>query len=171
MRLTGIVIAAALAAGCATTQGQGQGGPVREVEDYYPLAVGNSWTYEAEMLGTKSARTIQIVGQEGVFFVDDTGQKLTIDAYGLRDDKRYLLQEPIQQDHAWKNTVAVGATERYRIDSVGATCEVPAGTFKDCVFARDVGIVRIAVDLNREGTRVPQHRIQLTKYELKGGAP
>lgn len=189
MRLMAIVLAAVSFAGCATTQSGAQAAPTREAEAYYPLAVGNKWTYEAEMLGQKSTQTIEIVAQEGPFFVDNTGQKLTVDAYGLRDDRRYLLQEPISQDHAWKNTVSVSATERYRIDSVGATCDAPAGTFQDCVivtstlrrdkdtqlaneitFARGVGIVRIAVDLIRNGTRTPQHRIALVSYQLEGGA-
>lgn len=189
MRLWAFVLATVSFAGCATTQAGGAATPTRVAEDYYPLAVGNRWTYEAEMLGQKSTQTIEIVAQEGPFFVDNTGQKLTVDAYGLRDEKRYLLQEPITQDHAWKNTVSVSATERYRIDSVGATCETPAGTFDDCVivtstlrrdentqlaneitFARGVGIVRIAVDLIRSGTRTPQHRIALVGYQLEGRA-
>lgn len=189
MRFFVVILAAAFVAGCATTT-RGPSAPQRTAESYYPLAVGNRWTYDAEFLGEKRTHTVEIVSREGGFFVDNNGARLTIDAYGVRDDRRYLLQEPIQQDHAWKNTVSVSATERYKIDSVGATCETPAGVFKDCVivssslrvdkdttlinemtFAREVGLVRIAVDLNKGGQRVPQHRLALQSYELKGSTP
>lgn len=185
MKVWALAVTAALVTGCATTP-SGPGAPQRTAEAYYPLAIGNRWTYDADFLGEKRTHTVELVSREGGFFVDNNGAKLTIDAYGIRDDRRYLLQEPIQQDHAWKNTVSVSATERYKIDSVGATCETPAGVFKDCVivtsslkveehttlinemtFARDVGLVRVAVDLSRNGQRTPQHRLQLVSYELK----
>lgn len=188
MRSKAVVLAALVAAGCATTA-QGPAAPQRTAEDYFPLAVGNRWTYEVDFLGEKRQHTVELVGQESGFFVDNEGARLTIDAYGVRDERRYLLQEPVQQDHAWKNTVSVSATERYRIESVGATCETPAGVFKDCVvvsstlkvdndntlineltFARDVGLVRIATDLSRNGQRTPQHRRELLSFELKGQA-
>lgn len=174
-----------LMAGCATAPSQlpSRG---RSAQDYYPLALGNRWTYEREMLGEKRSETIEIVAQEGGYYVDSRGAKLRVDGFGVRDELRYLLQEPIEQDHAWKNTVSPSATERYRIESVGATCETPAGTFPDCVivsstlklpepnaalvneltFARGVGLVKVAVDLEKHGVRTPQHRMKLTGYTL-----
>ncbi|MDQ3266923.1 MAG: hypothetical protein M3Y59_25265 [Myxococcota bacterium] len=171
--------------GCATTGSSG-GAPRREAADYYPLAVGNQWTYQVKTaLGEQQEAKVEIVSQQDGYFLDNRGGKLRVDAYGLRDELRYLLQEPIESDHAWKNTVSAQATERYKILSVGATCEVPAGTFQDCVtvsstlrvdpqselindltFVRGVGMVRMEVDLKRNGNRVRQHQLELKSFSL-----
>jgi len=179
------LVAAGVVTGCATAGGAHGSAPQRAAADYYPLAVGNAWTYEATRLGETREMPVKIVGREDGYFVDNNGARLTIDAYGVRDERRYLLQEPIRTDHAWKNTVSVQTTERYTIQSVGATCEVPAGVFPDCVmvsstvrvdpqselindltFARGVGLVSVQVDLKRNGTRTPQHKMVLKSYSV-----
>jgi hypothetical protein len=68
----------------------------------------------------------------------------------------------------------------------GVTCEAPAGVFQDCVqvegrnrvdqdttlintftFAPGVGLVRIQVEAERAGRRIPQTWLELTSYQVK----
>jgi len=50
---------------------------------YYPLAVGNSWTYS--LRGSDKRETIQIVGRDGPWFLDDHRGRLRYEADGVRD--------------------------------------------------------------------------------------
>src|SRR5262249_37898144 len=43
---------------------------------FYPLAVGNRWVYQANFLGEKAERTVQIVKEEDGFFFDNQGGAL-----------------------------------------------------------------------------------------------
>lgn len=184
-----VVLAVGLAFGCAS----GKGAAKSDVKgstaaEYYPLKVGNSWTYDVKLLGQKAAKTVTLVKQEESWFVDsdDPPQRLAADAYGVRDDKRYLLREPVQVGTTWTNVVSVEAVEHYKILSTGSPCQVVAGKFSDCVvvesrlrvpqgqgmlineltFARGVGLVRIATTLETNGNRVPQASLELTGYTL-----
>lgn len=161
------------------------GGIERPARDYYPLSVGNAWTYDVTSSGRTTPVTVSILRQEDGFFVDSQGAKLTADAFGVRDDRRYLLQEPVQEGHGWKNTVTVSSTEHYRIVSAGKPCEVPAGKFPDCVvvesqnrgtggvslvntltFARGVGMVRVNVSAVKDGQTIPQVELALRSFQL-----
>jgi hypothetical protein len=62
---------------------------------YFPLAVGNRWTYEATYLGEKSSREVELVAFRDGSFVDREGRALRVDSRGLRDQTRYLLHEPL----------------------------------------------------------------------------
>ena len=163
----------------------------KPAEAYYPLAVGNRWTYRARLLGEERVQEVRILRREGGYFVDSAGGKLVSDPWGVRDDKRYLLKNPVETGGGWTNVVSVSSVERYQVVSTGGGCEVPAGAFPDCIqvegrnpvdgtttlvneltFAAGVGLVRIRVEAERkDGRRIPQTLVELASYELKGQAP
>jgi hypothetical protein len=176
---------ALVALGCAKRVGT----PVergRDARAYLPLAVGNEWRYEVSSLGKKQEATIRIEKIDGPFFIDSRGAKLRADAFGVRDERRYLIQEPVKVGTTWKNVISPSSVEHYEILQAGSPCEVPAGKFPDCVmvesknrgpenvtlvnrmtFARGVGMVRVAVTMTKPGMdEVPQHQLQLVWYKL-----
>ena len=180
-----------LGAGCAT----GRGPRLKDVKGdtaggYYPLTVGNKWTYQVNYLGEQRTDTVVIEREDNGFFVDSHQSRLAVDAYGVRDDKRYLIREPVTAGTTWTNVVSVEAAEHYKIVSARASCEVPAGHFPDCVvvesrvraprdatlvneltFAHGVGLVRVATVLEQGGRRLPQTKIELAAYHLASAAP
>ena len=153
--------------------------------DYYPLAVGNWWTYQANFLGEKSERRVEIVGWRNGFYLDSQGQELMVDGIGVRDQRRYLLREPIEVGRSWTNVVSVSSVEHYQVKEVGVPCQALAGAFRDCVrvesrspvnesstlfneitFAPQVGIVRIEITLEARGKRIPQHQYSLKEFKV-----
>jgi hypothetical protein len=79
-------------------------------------------------------------------------------------------------------------TERYQILRAGGACEAPAGAFQNCVqvegrnrvdekttlintftFAPGVGLVRIQVEAEQDGRRIPQTWLELTSYKVQPG--
>ena len=176
---------ALVALGCAKRVGT-SAEPERDARAYMPLAVGNEWRYEVTSLGRKQEATIRIEKVDGSFFVDNRGTKMKADAFGVRDERRYLLQEPVKAGTTWKNVISPSSVEHYEILQAGSPCEVPAGKFPDCVtvesknrgaenvtlvnrmtFARGVGMVRVVVVMIQPGKQeVPQHQLQLVSYKL-----
>jgi len=153
--------------------------------DYQPLAIGNAWSYAGKMMNQPVERTITIIGVQNRFFVDDANGKLRVDAEGLRDDRRYLLKDPIQKGNRWKSIVSVSSTEHYEILDTGFNAQTPAGHFQDCVlvrgvnridreremstewtFAPGVGIVRIATSVKVGDKDIPQGLIELKSFKL-----
>jgi hypothetical protein len=152
--------------------------------DYYPLKLGSSWTYEIQLLGETKAMEVRLLKETADGFIEDsTGARLKLDALGVRDPKRYLLQEPVEVGHRWTNVVSVSSVERYEIVAADGPCEAPAGSWASCVvvqstnrikdgellvnemtFARGVGIVRVSTSLESEGRRIPQTSVALIKY-------
>jgi hypothetical protein len=158
-----------------------------QVADYYPLAVGNRWTYVVNGRAEKLVE-VRILKEEGGFFHDSQGGQLAVDGFGIRDQKRYLLRAPLETGRTWTNVVSVSSTERYQILRTGAPCESPAGVFKDCVqvegrnrvdsdttlvntftFAPGVGLVRIQVEAEQGGRRIPQTWLELASFQVKPG--
>ena len=157
---------------------------------YYPLAVGNRWTYRVNGREDKPV-TVEVLKEEDGYFQDSQGGQLTVDGFGVRDRKRYLLREPLTEGSQWTNVVSVASTERYRILQAGVPCDAPAGAFSECVrveasnrvdantslineftFARGVGIIRVAVSVQRgSGERLPQTSLELVSYKLNPPAP
>ncbi|RKH62744.1 hypothetical protein [Corallococcus aberystwythensis] len=156
------------------------------IGQYYPLAVGNAWTYRIDARDDKPV-TVEIVKEQDGYFVDNQGGQLTVDAFGLRDPKRYLLRGPLEAGRGWNNVVSVSSTERYQLVQVGFACKVPAGSFPNCVsvegrnkvdaqttlvntmtFAAGVGLVRVDVATEHQGKRVPQTELELVSYKLDG---
>jgi hypothetical protein len=176
-----------LFAACATTSGSTAGGDKPKgaaASEYYPLTVGNSWTYHVKALGEEREQTITIQGEDNGFLKDNAGNELTADAYGVRDKLRYLLREPVEPGTHWTNVVSASSIEDYKIVSV-ESCTVAAGHFERCAivesrnkadpkhtlvntftFAQGVGIVRIETELHTGQDRIPQVRLELQKYSL-----
>lgn len=183
----GALLAALVLGGCAARQVEAppRARATGDVSQYYPLAVGNRWTYRVNGREDKPV-SVEILKEEGGYFHDSQGGQLAVDAFGLRDPKRYLLRAPIEAGHAWTNVVSVSSTERYRILEAGVRCEAPAGTFDGCVrvegrnridadatlvntqtFAPGVGLVRMQVDVEAKGQRVPQTWLELTSWQVR----
>ena len=183
----GLALAAAIAAGCAgQREGRAPSSSRSDASEYMPLAVGNTWVYRRGHLGAEAEERVEIVREEGGFFVDNRGNALQIDAFGLRDPKRYLLRHPIEPGREWTNVVSVSSMERYKILDAGFSCEVPAGTFQRCVrvesknridsdrtlvnemtFAPGVGIVNLSLYLEDKGRRIPQGSLALKSFTVK----
>lgn len=172
-----------VALGCAHSAGSSPGTGGARASQYYPLAVGHKWTYERAVLGETGTFEISIDKRDGAAFVDSTGARLSLDAFGVRDDRRYLLKEPIEEGKGWNNTISASTFERYVITSTKATVTVPAGTFDDCVvvesknrikdnavlvnqmtFAKGVGMVMIRTHLETDGRKLPQAVLRLQKH-------
>jgi len=185
------LIAAVLLASCAHTKGEAaKADDAKAADAYYPLAVGTGWKYQVQLLGEKRTIDVAIIKQEGGFFTDSMGAKLSADAYGVRDEKRYLLRNPIREGTTWTNVVSVSSVEHYKIVSAGAACEAPAGRWNDCVtvesrnrvatdkelvnemtFAPNVGIVRLSTVLEDKGKRIPQSTLALLAFTPAAPAP
>jgi hypothetical protein len=178
---------AAVSAGCAMFGGGKPSSDWKPLEPsaYYPLAVGNSWTYSANVLGNHAEDTITIVKQDFGWFVDDHKGRLKVDAYGLRDDKRYLIREPLAVGKTWTSIVSVQSVEKAKIVGVDDSITVLAGVFDHCLtveitnrqddthtlvnrttYAPNVGIVKIQVALDAEGKLTPQSDVELVSYKV-----
>jgi len=185
-RMAWLAVAMALAgAGCAT-QRRAAGRSGTDLSSYMPLAVGNSWTYERDHLGATGEVRVEIVREEKGSYVDNRGNTLQVDAFGIRDSKRYLLRHPLEAGSQWSTVVSVSSIERNKILDAGFTCEAPAGTFQDCVrvesqnridaerslinemtFAPGVGLVRVSLFLDEKGRRIPQGGLALKSFTVK----
>lgn len=172
--------------GCATTSNHAAGSDAAPTAAaYYPLAVGNQWIYEADVLGEKREETVQIQDLQGGFFRDSQHGELTADAYGVRDQKRYLLRDPLETGREWTNVVSVSSVEHYKVLEADIQCDAPAGKFEHCVrvegrnridpkttlvnrmtFAPGVGIVRVEVVAEVNGKAIPQTRLALKSFKL-----
>jgi hypothetical protein len=179
------LLLAVLLCACAHSEG-GHARPTSTAASYYPLAVGNRWTYQANFLGERSLKDVTIVRRKGAFFEDSQGQALAVDAYGLRDQQRYLLRDPLEKGATWTNVLSVSSIEHYTLAAVGEPCSVPAGNFEGCIrvqsqnridsqktllaeltFAPNVGIVRVRTTITEaSGKQIPQTELKLLKYEL-----
>jgi hypothetical protein len=180
-----VVLLVLSALGCATVASTG-GQPEAKATSaatFFPLAVGTSWEYEAQMLGEKRTLPVTILEVRDGAAVDSTGARLQADAWGVRDQKRYLLRDPVVVGTKWTNIVSPSSVEAYEILAVDQPCETPAGSFSGCVvvesrnrideqralvnemtLAPNVGIVRIATTLLDGGKRVPQSELRLTRF-------
>jgi len=155
---------------------------------YFPLAVGNHWTYQATYLGERSTRRVELIAFRDGSYVDRDGRALRFDREGVRDQVRYLLHEPLTAGATWTSVVAPGSAEHYRVVSVREPCEAPAGKFKDCVevesrtiadpthpgrflvnrvtFAAGVGIIRVRTALEEAERTAPTAELQLTAFDV-----
>ncbi len=155
--------------------------------DYFPLAVGNSWTFvdHSPQRAEPTRHTVRIVGRDPAgYFVDDQRGALRADGDCLHDRSRRLLCRPLEVGRAWSSIVSASATEHYRIVAVGETVAVPAGTFHRCVrvrsqvraggveqiaeltYAPGVGLVRLETFAVVHGVAEPQVRGVLEAYHV-----
>jgi hypothetical protein len=171
-----------------SSRGKAPAAGLPESARYFPLAVGDRWTYQATYLGERSTRQVELVAFRDGSYVDRDGRALRVDSEGLRDQVRYLLRDPLTVDATWTSVVAPGAAENYRVLSVHAPCEAPAGRFPDCVvvesratadpsnparvlvnritFAAGVGIVRVQTALSEGQRSIPTAELLLTSFEV-----
>jgi len=174
-------------AACATTAGTSTTTPAKTLPNaavFYPLELGTVWTYEVKLLG--EARTIEVTTLKKTsdgFVEDSTGAQFLADSYGVRDQKRYLLRNPIETGTKWTNVVSVSSVEIYEIVATSQPCDAPAGKWEGCVvvesrnrveegtvlvnemtFAPGVGIVRLTTVLESNGKQIPQSSLSLLKF-------
>jgi hypothetical protein len=150
--------------------------------------VGNHWTYEATYLGERSTRKVELVAFRDGSYVDGDGRALKVDREGVRDQVRYLLHEPLTVGATLTSVIAPGSAEHYRVLSVRAPCDAPAGRFPDCVevesrttadparpsrvlvnrvtFAAGVGIIRVRTALEEGPRSAPTAELRLTGFEV-----
>jgi hypothetical protein len=189
-----LVPLAALATACAGASQRPAGAAAASAvrpADYYPLAVGNEWTYRDEspgLPGKGSVRTVRILArtQDG-YFKDTERGELRADGDCLHDRSRRLLCGPIRKGTSWTSVVSVSSTEKYEIAGVGERLETPAGTFDGCVrvrahnkasakaemvleitYAPGVGPARIETFVLVGGEAIPQFRAVLEKVKVEG---
>ncbi len=187
LALIGLLAVTSLGVGCATTRSTPQRPSGPPAAKLFPLAIGNRWTYRVQFMGAKQLLSVSIVSGGQGEFVDNRGQHYFFDHAGLRDDKRYLLREPLELGKKWSAVVSLTESEGYEVVGVGETIEVPAGHFVGCVrvegrspggqgvqlaeqvYCPDVGLVRVTTYEEREGQRgPPQWREELEAYRVEG---
>ena len=98
-------------AACATpTRATAPTKPEVTAADYYPLAIGVTWSYEVRLLGATRMIDVTTLRKNGDGFVEDsTGAQFLVDGFGVRDQKRYLLRNPIAAGTKWTNVVSVSS--------------------------------------------------------------
>jgi hypothetical protein len=152
---------------------------------YFPLAVGNRWSYRTTGSGTATVEQIEIRGVKDGQYEDNRGRLLWVSPDGLRDQARVLLRSPVETGRSWTVRLGPSSVEHWRILSTGKPCTAPAGQFSDCVevearttadagvelvnritFAAQVGIIQIRTALVRNGQETPQTDIVLTAYQV-----
>jgi hypothetical protein len=191
-RLPALLPLLGLAAACAhapPAPRTASGGP----GDYFPLAIGNVWTYVDESPSLPAARrgalrTVRILSRDvDGYFHDDERGELRADAKCVHDRVRRLLCAPIEVGRTWSSVVSVASTERYEIAAVGETIDTPGGRFRGCVRVRSqnragpettavlesaycpgVGLARIETFAVVKGAVTPQVRAVLKSYRVEG---
>jgi hypothetical protein len=172
-----------MAAGCARPGGPpAAAGPV--AADFFSWTLGTRWTYEVQLLGATESKEVALVKRTSDGFLEDsTGARFLADAFGVRDQKRYLLRNPVAAGTTWTNVVSVSSVETYEVLATGQPCDARAGHWKDCVvvesrnrieagktlvneytLAPGVGIVRLATFLDAGKGRLPQARLELVAF-------
>lgn len=106
--------------------------------DYWPLAVGYSWTYQISIgQGAPQQDQVRIVKQNADgFFVDSRGATIQHHPAGVYDGQRFLIRDPLEPGAKWVAVPSANSLERYEIVAVGFTATVPAGVFQNCVKVR-----------------------------------
>jgi hypothetical protein len=186
-----LLLCAALAA-CAHAPPEPSGQP-RSAPDptaYFPLAVGNEWTWidrsPAAGAATSKQRTVRIVSRDAEgYYVDDARGALKVAHGCIQDRVRRILCAPFDVERSWLSIVSETSTERYQIAATGLTAAVPAGTFDDCIlvrarnraggdaevilettYARGIGPVRIETFALVGGRKVPQVKAELASHRI-----
>jgi hypothetical protein len=172
--------------GCVTPAAQTSAldaAKIRKAREFFPLTIGTGWQYEASMLGEKRVFSVTVLKVVDGVAEDSAGAKLLADAYGVRDQRRYLLRDPVETGTKWTNVVSPSSIESYEIVAADQPCDVPAGTYAGCVViesrnridqarslvnemtvAPGVGIVRLTTTLEDQGKRIPQSQLVLLKF-------
>ena len=182
-RRAAVLVLVLAGAGCAGTAPP-PATPQVTAGDFFAWAPGTRWTYERQFLGATETMEVKLLRKtpEG-FLEDSTGAQLLADGFGVRDQKRYLLRNPVASGTSWTNVVSVSSVESYEILGTGQPCATRAGRWTDCVvvesrnrieagktlvneytLAPGVGIVRLATSLDAGKGRLPQARLELVGF-------
>lgn len=186
-----MILLCALAATACTTASKttAPSKPQVTAGDFYPLRLGVTWSYEVKLLGETRTIEVTTLRKNGEGFVEDsTGAQFLVDGFGIRDQKRYLLRNPIAAGTKWTNVVSVSSVEAYEIIAANQPCDAPAGKWEGCVvvesrnrveegttlvnemtFAPGVGIVRLSTVLESNGKQIPQSTLALVKFSPPPG--
>jgi Ni/Co efflux regulator RcnB len=181
-----LLLVCALMSACATTSGSTSktAEKAQDASVFYPLGLGTEWNYEVKLLGETRVVDVKITKKNDDGFIEDSmGAKLLTDSYGVRDQKRYLLRNPVVAGTKWTNVVSVSSVETYEILAVNQPCDSPAGTFENCVivesrnrikegttlvnevtYAPNVGIVKLSTVLDAGDRQIPQSTLSLLKF-------
>jgi hypothetical protein len=165
-------------------QAAGGSAAAEDATRYYPLAVGNSWTYAFK--GSNKQETIQIVGRDGPWFIDDHRGRLRYERDGVRDADRYLLRTPLAAGAKW-SAVENLVVQRFEVTSMDGSAVTQAGTFTRCAVVRNeqplpkktglfvtewtyapkVGLVQLVTStVDPQGRQQEQTRLQLVAYRV-----
>jgi len=175
------ICAALLLYACKSGPQAAGAGSGEDATRYYPLAVGNSWTYAFR--GSDRQETIKIIGQDGPWFIDDHRGRLRYEKDGVRDADRYLLHTPLSLGAKW-SAVENLVVQHFEVVSMEASAVTHAGTFTNCAvvrneqplkqggkfvtdwtYARKVGLVLLVTStVDPQGRQQEQTRMQLVAY-------
>jgi hypothetical protein len=189
MRAVRTALAAAALTLVACARPRPAPGPELAPADYFPLAVGNEWTWVDRSGAGQDApkRTVRILKRDDQgYFLDTNRGELRADRDCLHDRKRRLLCRPVRVGHTWTSVVGPSSTERYEIAAVGEEVRTPAGTFANCVrvrahnragpdldyvlelsYAPGVGPVRLESWTVVGGEARPQIRAELESFKVQ----
>lgn len=104
---------------------------------FWPLNLGNTWTYSRRFLGETGSLTVSIAKRgEDDSYVDSTGSKLWVTPFGVRDATRYLLRSPLEKGEHWRAQTGPETTEFFEVIEDDAQITVPAGHFEHCLIVR-----------------------------------
>lgn len=193
IRRSVLMVAVALCA-CSTPRAPGvqlspstqSASPSTGAAVFFPLAVGNTWTYrDISPQNREARRTVRIVSQDAQgYYLDNARGALRSDAECVRDRVRRLLCTPLTKGKTWSSVVSFATTERYEIAGVNESVEVPAGKFKGCVrvrsqvraenveriaeftYAPGVGLVKLETFAVVDGVAKLQVKGELESYRL-----
>jgi hypothetical protein len=147
-----LFVAALCLAACKTAPSLNPEGQPPDARVYYPLAVGNSWTYAVS--GSAEKVTIEIIGRDGDWFLDDHRGRLRYEEGGVRDADHYLLRPPLKAGTTW-SAVANLVVQHFEITSADATVVTQAGTFNHCIVVRNSSTVKKGTSFVTEWTFAP----------------
>ena len=148
------------------------------VEDYFPLAVGNTWIYtEGGELDTvrltgsfnQDGKQVYRDGLTAPHYYNYDNGKLIHWIYEHPSDTGYYwveIAEPIEVGHEWQWTAFPMYIDTLQITAIDLTVTVGAGRFENCIkieipdenlywiYAPDVGLIE-------------SYRAELTSYEVE----
>ncbi|MCX7944939.1 MAG: hypothetical protein N2746_10575 [Deltaproteobacteria bacterium] len=124
-------------------------------EKYYPLGIGYSWKYKGKLLGQSVEKKITIEKKEGLFFIDNTGAMLMHDEEGLRDNKRYLIKNPIKKGNKWISIISPQSTEHYEIIQTDIKAKYRDEIIKNCIKIRSINKIDPTKDMVAEWIYAP----------------
>ncbi len=137
-------------------------------EKYYPLGIGYSWTYKGKFLGQIVEKKITIEKTEGSYFVDNTGAMLMHDEEGLRDNKRYLIKNPVKKGNKWMSVISSQSTEHYEIVQTDIKAKYKDEMIKNCIKVRSTNRIDATKDMIAEWIYAPDiGMISFSTYILK----